>query len=89
MYNYISEENGLSPRLSEIENDLCKISNFSEELTKLSDRISSVRIEVQDLEIERSSPSILSHSIGLKTMLRKHEIGIVDPYSAIDSNSVP
>ena len=52
MYNYISEENGLSPRLSEIENDLCKISNFSEELTKLSDRISSVRIEVQDLEIE-------------------------------------
>ena len=52
MYNYISGENGLSPRLIEIENDLCKISSFSEELTKLLDRISSVRIEVQDLEIE-------------------------------------
>lgn len=52
MYNYISEENGMAPRLSEIENDLFKISNFSEELTNLAERISSIRIEVQDLEIE-------------------------------------
>lgn len=52
MYNYISEENGMAPRLSEIENDLFKISSFSEELTNLAERISSIRIEVQDLEIE-------------------------------------
>ena len=101
MYNYISEENGLSPRLSEIENDLCKISNFSEELTKLSDRISSVRIEVQDLEIEvqnindsiKNNPEELS-KIGerldlINSLLSKHrKQNISDLLSLLDEMKI-
>lgn len=101
MYNYISEENGLSPRLSEIENDLCKISNFSEELTKLSERISSVRIEVQDLEIEvqnindsiKNNPQELS-KIGerldlINSLLSKHrKQNISDLLSLLDEMKI-
>ena len=46
----LSDEGGVNSKISEIESDLKKISDFSESLYKLKDRISSARIDLQDLE---------------------------------------
>ena len=46
----LSIEGGVNSKISEIENDLKKISDFSDSLNELNERVSSVRIELQDIE---------------------------------------
>tara|TARA_B100000683_G_scaffold134032_1_gene130814 strand:- start:6121 stop:7770 length:1650 start_codon:yes stop_codon:yes gene_type:complete len=53
----LSADGGVNSKISEIESDLKKISDFSESLYKLKDRISSARIDLQDLEEDLRSQS--------------------------------
>ena len=46
----LSVDGGVNSKISEIESDLKKISNFSDSLYKLKERISSCRIELHDIE---------------------------------------
>ena len=46
----LSTEGGVNSKISEIENDLKKISRFSDSLYELKERISSARIDLQDIE---------------------------------------
>jgi len=49
-FQNLSKENGINSRIFEIENNIKKVSNFSNTLTKLKERIISTRIELQDIE---------------------------------------
>ena len=46
----LSIDGGVNSKISEIENDLKKISDFSESLNELKERVYSTRIELQDIE---------------------------------------
>tara|TARA_B000000532_G_scaffold190681_1_gene156698 strand:- start:2197 stop:3711 length:1515 start_codon:yes stop_codon:yes gene_type:complete len=46
----LSAEGGVTSKISEIESDLKKISNFSDTLYELKERILSVRIDIQDIQ---------------------------------------
>ena len=59
-FQSLSEENGVNSKISEIENDLQKLSVFSHNLNDLVERISSVRIELSDIELEIN---LLSNSV--------------------------
>jgi len=59
-FHSLSEENGVNSKISEIENDLQKLSVFSHNLNDLVERISSVRIELSDIELEIN---LLSNSV--------------------------
>ena len=59
-FQLLSEENGVNTKVSQIENELQKLSDLSERLNDLVDRVSSVRIELFDIESEMN---ILSESV--------------------------
>ena len=51
-FQLLSEENGVNTKVSQIENELQKLSDLSEQLNDLVERVSSVRIELFDIESE-------------------------------------
>ena len=56
----VNDEIGVQSLLSSIEHSLSKIANFSKEYSELSERISSVKIELDDIvsELEKASESV-------------------------------
>jgi len=53
-YSILSNENGVNDKVSEIENLLNKVADSSDKIEKLNDRISSIRIDLNDIESEFS-----------------------------------
>ena len=53
-YSILSDENGVNDKVSEIENLLNKVADSSDKIEKLHDRISSIRIDLNDIESEFS-----------------------------------
>ena len=72
-YNLISEENGISSKISEIENNLNRTSSFSLNLSELHNRVRSMRIEINDLEdeIKTQSESVNINSDSLQLVSKR------------------
>ena len=67
-FQSLSNENGINSKIFEIENNINNVSHLSDSFMKLKDRITSTRIELQDIEDD-----IRTHSESISTEPEKLE----------------